>query len=61
VQNPNPLIPPIFGFDEYGYCSEWNASMETSLDGKKRRYFSPFFTFCYNAHFVDVSQRMNEL
>jgi phytochrome B len=20
VQNPNPLILPIFGFDEYGYC-----------------------------------------
>uniref|UniRef100_A0A0C9RWC2 Phytochrome n=1 Tax=Wollemia nobilis TaxID=56998 RepID=A0A0C9RWC2_9CONI len=30
VQNPNPLIPPIFGTDEYGCCSEWNAAMEKS-------------------------------
>ena len=28
VQNPNPLIPPIFGADEFGYCSEWNPAME---------------------------------
>ena len=28
VQNPNPLIPPIFGADEYGFCSEWNPAME---------------------------------
>ncbi|GLJ49415.1 hypothetical protein SUGI_1046180 [Cryptomeria japonica] len=28
VQNPSPLIPPIFGTDEYGCCSEWNAAME---------------------------------
>jgi phytochrome B len=35
VQNPNALIPPIFGSDEYGYCSEWNASME-KLTGWKR-------------------------
>ncbi|KAL2628598.1 hypothetical protein R1flu_013284 [Riccia fluitans] len=28
VQNPSPLIPPIFGSDEYGYCSEWNPAME---------------------------------
>jgi len=35
VQNPNPLIPPIFGTDEYGYCSEWNPSME-KLTGWKR-------------------------
>ncbi|KAL8061389.1 hypothetical protein ABFX02_02G083300 [Erythranthe guttata] len=27
VQNPNPLIPPIFGTDEFGWCSEWNPSM----------------------------------
>lgn len=35
VQNPNPLIPPIFGTDEYGYCSEWNPAME-KLTGWKR-------------------------
>ncbi|KAG0623386.1 hypothetical protein M758_3G170800 [Ceratodon purpureus] len=35
VMNPNPLIPPIFGTDEYGYCSEWNPSME-KLTGWKR-------------------------
>ncbi|KAH9559737.1 hypothetical protein CY35_06G072100 [Sphagnum magellanicum] len=35
VQNPNPLIPPIFGSDEYGYCLEWNASMD-KLTGWKR-------------------------
>nr|AHZ63953.1 phytochrome [Plagiogyria japonica] len=28
VQSPNPLIPPIFGADEYGFCSEWNPAME---------------------------------
>ncbi|XP_059648350.1 phytochrome A1 [Cornus florida] len=28
VQNPNPLIPPIFGTDEFGWCSEWNAAMK---------------------------------
>lgn len=22
VQNPHPLIPPIFGADEFGYCFE---------------------------------------
>lgn len=27
VQNPNPLIPPIFGTDEFGWCSEWNSAM----------------------------------
>lgn len=27
VQNPNPLIPPIFGADEFGWCSEWNPAM----------------------------------
>lgn len=27
VQNPNPLIPPIFGTDEFGWCSEWNPAM----------------------------------
>ncbi|BBN02533.1 hypothetical protein Mp_2g16090 [Marchantia polymorpha subsp. ruderalis] len=35
VQNPNPLIPPIFGSDEFGYCSEWNPAME-KLSGWKR-------------------------
>lgn len=28
VQSLNPLIPPIFGADEYGFCSEWNPAME---------------------------------
>nr|AHZ63959.1 phytochrome [Gnetum montanum] len=28
VQNPNPLIPPIFASDESTCCSEWNAAME---------------------------------
>ncbi|EPS59844.1 phytochrome [Genlisea aurea] len=27
IQNPNPLIPPIFGTDEFGWCTEWNAAM----------------------------------
>ncbi|KAL8555026.1 hypothetical protein ACS0TY_002998 [Phlomoides rotata] len=35
VQNPNPLIPPIFGTDEFGWCSEWNAAM-TKLTGWSR-------------------------
>lgn len=35
VQNPNPLIPPIFGGDELGYCTEWSPSME-KLTGWKR-------------------------
>nr|AHZ63941.1 phytochrome [Anemia tomentosa] len=35
VQSPNPLIPPIFGADEFGYCSEWNPAME-KLSGWKR-------------------------
>lgn len=35
VQNPNPLIPPIFGSDEFGYCSEWSPAME-KLSGWKR-------------------------
>ncbi|KAL5769448.1 hypothetical protein ACOSP7_013602 [Xanthoceras sorbifolium] len=35
VQNPNPLIPPIFGMDEFGWCSEWNPAME-KLTGWKR-------------------------
>ena len=35
VQNPNPLIPPIFGADEFGYCSEWNPAMD-NLSGWKR-------------------------
>ncbi|XP_023885557.2 phytochrome A [Quercus suber] len=29
VQNPNPLIPPIFGTDEFGWCCEWNPAMTT--------------------------------
>ncbi|KAM0922148.1 hypothetical protein ACQ4PT_006374 [Festuca glaucescens] len=32
IHNPNPLIPPIFGADEFGWCSEWNAAM-TKLTG----------------------------
>lgn len=35
VQNPNPLIPPIFGADEFGWCSEWNPAM-TKLTGWQR-------------------------
>ena len=35
VQNPHPLIPPIFGADEFGSCSEWNPAME-NLSGWKR-------------------------
>lgn len=35
VQNRNPLIPPIFGSDEFGWCSEWNPSM-TKITGWKR-------------------------
>lgn len=35
VQNPNPLIPPIFGMDEFGWCSEWNPAM-TTLSGWTR-------------------------
>lgn len=35
VQNPNPLIPPIFGTDEFGWCSEWNPAM-SMLTGYKR-------------------------
>nr|AHZ63966.1 phytochrome [Gnetum montanum] len=35
VQNPNPLIPPIFGTDEFGWCSEWNSAIE-NLTGFER-------------------------
>ena len=35
VQNPNPLIPLIFGTDEFGRCCEWNPAM-TMLTGWKR-------------------------
>ncbi|KAL8152108.1 hypothetical protein V2J09_021916 [Rumex salicifolius] len=35
VQNPNPLIPPIFGTDEFGWCCEWNPAM-TELTGWER-------------------------
>ncbi|KAL6008979.1 Phytochrome A1 [Asimina triloba] len=35
VQNPSPLIPPIFGADEFGWCSEWNSAMK-KLTGWKR-------------------------
>ncbi|KAJ0976497.1 hypothetical protein J5N97_018462 [Dioscorea zingiberensis] len=35
VQNPSPLIPPIFGADEFGWCSEWNPAM-AKLSGWKR-------------------------
>ncbi|PKA52681.1 Phytochrome A1 [Apostasia shenzhenica] len=35
VQNPNPLIPPIFGADEFGWCSEWNVAM-VKLSGWNR-------------------------
>lgn len=35
VQNPNPLIPPIFGLDEFGWCTEWNLAM-TKLSGFSR-------------------------
>ncbi|KAK6915755.1 PAS fold [Dillenia turbinata] len=35
VQNPNPLIPPIFGTDEFGWCSEWNPAM-IKLSGWQR-------------------------
>nr|AHZ63988.1 phytochrome [Bryum argenteum] len=28
VQSPNALIPPIFGSDELGRCTEWSPSME---------------------------------
>ncbi|CAA2993467.1 phytochrome A [Olea europaea subsp. europaea] len=35
IQNPNPLIPPIFGTDEFGWCSEWNSAM-TKLAGWSR-------------------------
>ncbi|KAL3651454.1 Phytochrome A1 [Castilleja foliolosa] len=35
VQNPNQLIPPIFGTDEFGWCSEWNAAM-TKISGWRR-------------------------
>jgi phytochrome A len=35
IHNPNPLIPPIFGADQFGWCSEWNAAM-TKLTGWHR-------------------------
>ncbi|XP_068658918.1 phytochrome A-like [Aristolochia californica] len=35
IQNPSPLLPPIFGADEFGWCSEWNSAM-TKLTGWKR-------------------------
>ncbi|XP_031398448.1 phytochrome A1 [Punica granatum] len=35
VHNPNPLIPPIFGTDEFGWCSEWNTAM-ANLTGWNR-------------------------
>ncbi|KAL9256664.1 Phytochrome A1-like protein [Drosera capensis] len=35
IQNPNPLIPPLFGTDDFGWCCEWNSAME-KLSGWKR-------------------------
>ena len=35
VHNPTPLIPPIFGTDEFGWCSEWNPAM-SKLTGYER-------------------------
>ncbi|PIA40755.1 hypothetical protein AQUCO_02400074v1 [Aquilegia coerulea] len=35
LQNPSPLIPPIFGTDEFGWCCEWNPAM-TKLSGWDR-------------------------
>ncbi|KAH0461030.1 hypothetical protein IEQ34_008605 [Dendrobium chrysotoxum] len=35
VQNPSPIIPPIFGADEFGWCSEWNLAM-AKLSGWNR-------------------------
>jgi len=35
ILNPNPLIPPIFGADEFGWCSEWNPAM-AKLTGWQR-------------------------
>lgn len=50
VQNPNPLIPPIFGTDEYGYCSEWNPSMEKLTGWEREEVRLPcslFFTLLF--------------
>ncbi|KAK1277340.1 Phytochrome A [Acorus gramineus] len=35
IENPSPLIPPIFGADEFGWCSEWNPAM-TKISGWRR-------------------------
>lgn len=35
ILSPNPLIPPIFGADEFGWCSEWNPAM-AKLSGWRR-------------------------
>ncbi|KAI7757057.1 LOW QUALITY PROTEIN: hypothetical protein M8C21_021039, partial [Ambrosia artemisiifolia] len=35
VHSPNPLIPPIFGTNEFGSCSEWNQAM-TDISGLSR-------------------------
>ncbi|XLU59457.1 hypothetical protein S245_018666 [Arachis hypogaea] len=35
VQNPNPLIPPIFGTNEFGWCCERNSAM-TKITGWKK-------------------------
>lgn len=47
MQNTNPLIPPIFGYDEYGYCLEWNASMEKFTWWKRQEIL-----FTFSLHFV---------
>ncbi|KAG0619763.1 hypothetical protein M758_4G163100 [Ceratodon purpureus] len=39
VQNPNPLIPPIFGSDELGSCTEWSPSMEKLTGWKREEVF----------------------
>ncbi|KAI3992658.1 hypothetical protein MKX01_007980 [Papaver californicum] len=35
VHHPSNLIPPIFMIDDFGFCSEWNDSMQ-KLTGLKR-------------------------
>ncbi|XP_068651540.1 phytochrome A1-like [Aristolochia californica] len=35
IQNPNPLIPPLFVADEYGWCTEWSTAM-SELTGWER-------------------------
>lgn len=54
VQNPNPLIPPIFGGDELGYCTEWSPSMEKLTGWKRDEVLQSFVALLWVSFWVII-------